>query len=158
MKLEELVELARRIIGEFIVSTEIGKDLVHVEVKPEHVLEAAKRLKDAGFDHVKDITAIDYKKEGIIKIIYHLSSYSNKELSRHILGLSYSIPRDQETVPSLYSIWTSADFQEREVFEGFGIHFEGHPDLRPLLLSPPVAELKPMRKDFIVKEEPIFKK
>ena len=158
MNIDELADMVRNLLAEYVVNVEIGKDLVHVEVKEENIIEAAKRMKEAGFDHVKDVTAIDYPKEGVIKIFYHLSSYSKKELSRYIVGLGYSIPRDKNSVPSLYGIWTSADFQEREVYEGFGIVFEGHPDLRPLLLASTVAELKPLRKDFIVKEEPIFKK
>jgi len=158
VNIEELADKIRGIIGEYIISLEIGKDLIHVEVDMDKIVEAASKLKEAGFDHVKDVTAVDYPKEGIIKIFYHVSSYNDKELSRYIVGLGYKIPRDKNEVPSLYSVWTSADFQEREVYEGFGIHFKGHPDMRPLLLAPTVAELKPLRKDFIVKEEPIFKK
>jgi len=158
LEINELAEMVRELLAEYIVSIEVGKDLVHVEVNVEHVKEAARRLKEKGFDHAKDVTAIDYPKQGIIKIFYHLSSYNNKDLSKYVLGLGYSIPRNRDTVPSLYHIWTSVDFLEREVFEGFGIFFEGHPDMRPLLLSSPVAELRPLRKDFVVKEEPIFRK
>jgi NADH-quinone oxidoreductase subunit C len=158
LSVEELANMVKEILSDYVVNIEVGKDLVHVEVKEENLLEAAKRLKEEGFDHVKDVTAVDYPKEGIIKIIYHVSSYSKKDLSRYVVGLSYTISRDRTSVPSLYSVWTSADFQEREVYEGFGIRFEGHPDMRPLLLAPNVAELKPLRKDYVVKEEPIFKK
>ena len=159
MDVNELVEYVKKALGDIEVKNiDVGKDVVHVEVDIKDVVEAAKRLKKAGFDHVKDVTAIDYKKDGYILIVYHASSYSNKDLSKHIVGLAYRIPRDQERVPTLYYVWTSADFYEREVYEGFGIVFEGHPDLRPLLLAPPVAEQKPLRKDFVVREAPIFKK
>ena len=47
----------------------------------------------------------------------------------------------------------SAEFQEREMYEFFGVNFEGHPDLRPLLLTPDVAAQRPLRKDFKVVEE-----
>ncbi len=157
MNEQELVEYLKSVLGDLVKSVEQGKDVVHVEVDIERVREAAKRLKEAGFDHVKDVTATDYKKEGYIMIVYHASSYSRKELSRYIVGLAYRIPRDRDRVPSLYDIWTSADFQEREIYEGFGIVFEGHPDMRPLLLAPTIAELKPLRRDFVVKEENIFK-
>ena len=157
MEKDELINLLKEKIGDMLVSIEEGKDLIHVEVPVDKIVDAAKRLKEIGFDHVKDVTAIDYPKENIIKIFYHISSYGNFELSKFIIGLGYTIPRDTTSVPSLYYVWTTADFQEREVYEGFGITFEGHPDMRPLLLAPPIAEKKPMRKDFVVKEEPIFK-
>ena len=73
------------------------------------------------------------------------------------MGIGTEIPRDNPKMPTLVYVWRSVEFQEREVFEFFGIEFEGHPDLRPLLLSPPVAEKRPLRKDFIVKEEPIIR-
>ena len=158
MDKNELIEKIRSELAEFIVSIEEGKDLIEVIVRPESIVEAARRLRGMGFDHVKSVTATDYKKEGKIRIVYHASSYSVLELSTYIVGVGYEIPRDQDRVPSLIDVWTSVDFQEREVYEGFGIYFEGHPDMRPVLLAPTVAELKPLRKDFIVKEEPIFKK
>lgn len=158
MSSNEVIEKIKSALGDIIESIEEGKGVVHVFVPVDKIVEAARKLKELGFDHIKDVTAIDYPKENVIKIIYHASSYGNVELSKYIVGLGYSIPRDTERVPSLYSVWTTADFQEREVYEAFGIVFEGHPDLRPLLLSPPVAELKPLRKDFVVKEETIFRK
>ncbi len=157
MNKDVLVAMIKEKLGDMIVSIEEGKDLIHVEVSVDNIVEAARRMKEMGFDHVKDVTAIDYPKENVIKIFYHASSYGNTDLSRYIVGIGYSIPRDRTSVPSLYYVWTTADFQEREVYEGFGIVFEGHPDMRPLLLAPPIAEKKPLRKDFVVREEPIFK-
>lgn len=153
----EIIERIKAVLGDMVESVEEGKGVVHIFVPVDKVVEAAKKLKEMGFDHVKDVTAIDYPKENTIKIIYHVSSYGDLELSKHIVGLGYSVPRDTVKVPSLYYVWTSADFQEREVYEGFGILFEGHPDMRPLLLSPPVAEQRPLRKDFVVKEDSIFR-
>lgn len=158
MSSKGVVERIKDALSDVLEGVEEGKGVVHVFVPVDRIVDAARKLKEIGFDHVKDVTAVDYPKENVIKIIYHASSYSDVELSRYIVGLGYSIPRDRERVPSLYYVWTTADFLEREIYEGFGIVFEGHPDLRPLLLSPPVAELKPMRKDFVVKEEPIFRK
>jgi len=131
-----------------------GNDYIEVEIDRDNVVEAAKRLKGMGFDHVHDLTVVDYMKEGYFRVIYNLGSYTNQELAYYIVGLAYNIPRDSPTTVSLTRVYASAEFQEREAFEGFGITFEGHPDLKPLLLPPPVAEQKPLRKDFVVREEP----
>ncbi len=157
---EDVIGIVRNALGNMVKDVKIwkGNDYIEVEISKDDIVEAAKRLKEAGFDHVKDLTVVDYKKEGYFRIIYNLSSYNNIELSYYIVGLAYNIPRDSPTTKSLYWIYTSADFQEREAYEAFGIVFEGHPDLRPLLLAPTVAELKPLRKDFIVREEPEIKK
>jgi NADH dehydrogenase subunit C (EC 1.6.5.3) len=63
------------------------------------------------------------------------------------------VDRDDPVVPSLVGVWLSAEFQEREVYEYFGVRFDGHPDLRPLLLTPDLAAQKILRKDFKVVEE-----
>ncbi len=152
---EELVERIKSLLGDFAKEIKIWKnDYIEVEVDKENIEEVAKRMKEFGFDHVKDLTVVDYMKEGFFRIIYNLGSYDNFELSYYIVGIAYNIPRDKPVTKTLYYIYTSADFQEREAYEAFGITFEGHPDLRPVLLSPPVAELKPLRKDFVVKEDP----
>jgi len=153
----DVVDYVKKILGDMVKNVEVGKDVVQVEVDISNIRDAAKKMKEAGFDHTKDVTAVHDKKEGKIRIIYHLSSYTNPELAKTIVGIYYTIPESQDRVPTLYDIYTSVDFLEREIYEGFGIYFEGHPDMRPLLLAPTVAELKPMRRDFIVKEENIFK-
>jgi len=157
---EDVVNLVKRVLGDLVRDVKVwnGNDYIEVEVEKDNIIDAAKKMKEAGFDHIKDLTVVDYKKDGIFRIIYNLSSYNNLELSYYIVGLAYNIPRDSPVTKSLYWIYTSADFQEREAYEAFGIIFEGHPDLRPILLAPTVAELKPLRKDFIVREEPEIKK
>jgi len=152
-----LEKLVRSVLGDAVEAVEHGHGVVQVKVSVDKVVEAARALKEAGFDHAKDVTAVHDKKEGRIRVIYHLSSYTRRDLSRWVLGLYYEVPEDRDRVPSLYSVYTSVDFQEREVYEGFGLYFEGHPDMRPLLLAPTVAEQKPLRRDFVVKEENIFR-
>ncbi|MCE4624477.1 MAG: NADH-quinone oxidoreductase subunit C [Desulfurococcales archaeon] len=157
MNVEELVAKVKEILSDMVKDVVVhkGNDYIEVEIDKDNIIEAAKRMKQAGFDHIKDLTVVDYPKDGVFRIIYNLSSYSNRELSYYIVGLAYNIPRDKPETVTLYPIYTTADFQEREAYEAFGITFKGHPDMRPLLLSPPVAEMKPLRKDFVVKEEPI---
>ncbi len=156
MNVESLVEKIKNALGDLVKDVKIwkGDDYLEIEVDQDKIVEVAKKMKELGFDHVKDLTVVDYNKEGYFRVIYNLSSYNDMELSYYIVGIAYNLPRDNPVTKTLYYVYTSADFQEREAHEAFGIIFEGHPDLRPVLLSPPIAELKPLRKDFIVKEDP----
>ncbi|MEB3851735.1 MAG: NADH-quinone oxidoreductase subunit C [Desulfurococcales archaeon] len=157
MSLDAVRSRAEEALRGVYTGVEEGKGFVAFRVPAERVVEAAEALKSAGFDHVKSVTAVDRPKEGVIEVTYHVSSYSDPELARGIVGITVSLPRDNPRMPSLSRIWVSAEFQEREVFEFFGVVFEGHPDLRPILLIPPLAEKHPLRKDFIVKEEQVYK-
>ncbi|PMP61091.1 MAG: NADH-quinone oxidoreductase subunit C [Caldisphaera sp.] len=145
--------MIKNILKDNIVSIEENKGYIDIIVPVEKLVESAKKLKEAGFDHVKSVTAVDYIAKKQFKVTYHISSFLNEDLSKYILGLSSIISRDNPHIPSLSRIWVSAEFQEREVYEFFGIVFDNHPDLRLLLLTPVVAALKPLRKDFVVKEE-----
>ncbi|GBF09046.1 NuoC homolog [Aeropyrum pernix] len=136
---------------------EDGKGFVDFIVSVDDLVRAAEALKTVGFDHVVSITTVDYLKEKKFRVVYHVSSYLDAALKGAIVGLGVELPRvEKPSLPSLSQIWISAEFQEREVYEFFGIEFEGHPDLRPLLLTPPVAEKRPLRKDFVVREENIY--
>jgi len=153
----ELVETLKNKLEDLNPEISEGKGFVSVSVDSSKLREAAKRLLEIGFDHVKTVTAVDYMKDKQFEVIYHASSYLNTDLAKYIVELKTRIPRDNPEVDSLSDIWVSAEFLERETFEFFGINFRGHPDLRPILLLQEVADKHPLRKDFIVKEEGIFK-
>ncbi|BAN90365.1 NuoC-like protein [Aeropyrum camini SY1 = JCM 12091] len=155
-KAVEMAEKALREIGVEFRRDE-GKGFVDFIVSVDDLVKAAEALKAAGFDHVVSVTAVDYPKERKFRVVYHVSSYLDPHLKGAIVGLGVEIPRvEKPSMPSLSQVWVSAEFQEREVYEFFGIEFEGHTDLRPLLLTPPVAEKRPLRKDFVVREESIY--
>lgn len=156
MNVEELINTLKQTLGGMIVEVNIRKGYVEVLVKPDDVVIAASKLKELGFDHVKSVTAVDYPKESKIRIVYHVSSYLREDLAKFIVGLAVDLSRDNPVMDSLTSIWRSAEFQEREVYEFFGVIFKNHPDLRPLLLIPELAEKRVLRKDFAVKEESIY--
>jgi len=147
-----IVDRLKSALGEGI-SVEQLKGYLELQVDPRRLVDAARRLKEAGFDHVKSVTAVDYPAKKQIKVIYHVSSMLDEELARYVVGLATSVDRDDPVVPSLVGVWLSAEFQEREVYEYFGVRFDGHPDLRPLLLTPDLAAQKILRKDFKVVEE-----
>jgi len=147
-----IVDRLKSALGEGI-SVEQLKGYLELQVDPGRLVDAARRLKEAGFDHVKSVTAVDYPAKKQIKVIYHVSSMLDEELARYVVGLATSVGRDDPVVPSLVGVWLSAEFHEREVYEYFGVRFDGHPDLRPLLLTPDLAAQKILRKDFKVVEE-----
>jgi len=138
-------------------SVEEGANFVEFIVDVDRLKEAALALKNAGFATVVSVTATDYPKRNSIKVVYHATSMVDVEIAGAIVGVGVYLPRSEKPrMPSLVSIWPSAEFMEREVYEFFGVEFEGHPDLKPLLLIPHLAEKKPLRKDFTVKEENIY--
>jgi len=95
-----------------------------------------------------DVTAVDflpYKRNPRFDIVYILVSVDNE----HRLILKTEV-EEGGSVPSVYNLWRSANFPEREVFDMFGIKFEGHPDLRRILMWPGY-EGHPLQKDFPLK-------
>jgi len=150
--MEVLDEMLRELSRVGRVSTR--DNMVIVEVGADKLREAASLLVKHGFDHVASLTVVDLVKEGRFRIDYVAESYDNP---LRIVVLRTFVPRNEPKVPSLIDIWPSVELQERENWEMFGIVFEGHPDLRHLLLPddwPPGTY--PLRKDFVVREEPIM--
>ena len=118
---------------------------VSVVAKREGFLDLARVLKDEfGFLHPVSAGAVDYPKENRIRMIYYLMNPS----SRFMLTLRVDLPRDEPSLPSMTQIWEAMSFHERETREMFGIDFEGHPNLIPLLLPPDWRGGYPLRKDF----------
>lgn len=93
------------------------------------------------FDRLGNLTAVDYP-DGF-ELVYHLHS-SRK---RHTVAVKARLPKENPAAPSVTSLWPSADFQEREVYDLLGIRFENHPNLQRILL-PDDFEGYPLRKDF----------
>lgn len=110
------------------------------------IVDMVKYLRDEkslSYVHLSDITATDWpRRQKRFEVIYHLYSYDLREYVR-----VKAIVGNGESVPSLYSEWDTADWLEREVFDMFGILFEGHPDLRRILMWDDF-EGHPLRKDF----------
>ncbi len=90
---------------------------------------------------------IEHKKPGFLEVVYHLYSMELKH-GPLILRLRTASRADNARVPSLTPVWRSAEFQEREAFDLFGIVFDGHPDLRRILMWDEFKDF-PMRKDYV---------
>lgn len=94
------------------------------------------------FDFLGFCTCIDWKTH--LTLVYHLDSLSRN----HNLVVQVKLPADQPVVDTVSDLWQTASFHEREVFELFGVHFNGHPDLRLLILPEGWEGKNPLRKDF----------
>jgi len=123
-----------------------------IRVHREDVLEVAGLLKNDPellLDYTSNVTGIDYSDH--LEVVYHLFSIAKKH-GPITLKVRTGDRAQDVTVPSLTPIWKSADFQEREAFDLFGIRFEGHPDLRRLLMWEEFADF-PMRKDYVAPDD-----
>ena len=124
-----------------------GETVVYVATGS--VLEVMQWLHDdAGqrYDYLSDVTAVEYRDfDRPIEVVWHLRSLPYRRFLRVKTQLSKIGPLE---VPSVWSIWKSADWLERECYDMFGIKFTGHPDLRRILMWEQYREGFPLRKDF----------
>jgi NADH-quinone oxidoreductase subunit C len=114
----------------------------------EEVCEHLRSDRELAFDYLECITGVDYPADERIVVVYHVFSYEK----RHRVVLKVYLNRDDPVMPTLVNVWSTANWQERECFDLLGVRFEGHPDLRRLLL-PDDWEGHPLRKDFVEKED-----
>jgi NADH-quinone oxidoreductase subunit C len=116
---------------------------VTVTVKAEDLIEVCRFLKGSlQYNALIDVTAVDYlgKKDPRFMMVYQLRSLPNKDSLRVKAAVA-------EAVDTVSTVWATADWLEREVYDLFGIHFNGHPDLRRILMTPE-WEGHPLRKDY----------
>ncbi|AFA39348.1 MAG: NADH-quinone oxidoreductase subunit C [Pyrobaculum sp.] len=129
-----------------------------VMVQADKIREVASAVKSMGFDHVLSLSAIDYMAEKKFVVTYIFASYLSPELKGQLLHVRAEIPRDNPKIASIADIFPSADYEERECHEMFGIWFEGNPHMgKRFLLDPDCCidektgkPLYPLRKDFKV--------
>ena len=142
------IDALRRKFGESIFRHELVAGDEHiVYIAPERVLEILGWLRDDPehrYDFLKDLTAIDYGSGTFLQVVYELWSMEH----RRQLRVKVELPLDQLEVESVYYLWRSADWMERECYDMFGVVFQGHPDLRRILMPYNYAEGHPLRKDF----------
>jgi NADH-quinone oxidoreductase subunit C len=129
-----------------------------VLIPPDKIRNVAAAVKNMGFDHVLSLSAVDYAVEGRFLVTYIFASYLTPELRSQLLHIRAEIPRDNPKIASIADIYPSADYEERECHEMFGIWFEGNPHMgKRFLLDPDCCvdektgkPLYPLRKDYKV--------
>lgn len=115
-------------------------------VAPGEIVPALSALKAAGYNAFEDMTAVDwFPSEPRFQLSYHILSHAFKERIRLRAMVSSADP----AVESATAVWPGANYYEREVFDLFGVRFEGHPNLRRILM-PDDFTGHPLRKDFPV--------
>ncbi|HET6438700.1 MAG TPA: NADH-quinone oxidoreductase subunit C [Anaeromyxobacter sp.] len=115
-------------------------------VRRERIAEVCRFAKEEPgleLDFLEDLTAVDWPKRNAIELVYHLFSFRH----RHGLVLKVEVDRAVPRLASVEAVWKAANWFEREVYDLFGVEFEGHPDLRRILL-PDDWVGHPLRKDY----------
>lgn len=151
----EIAEAIREKMGEAVVlgvETEVRQPWI--EIAPDSLLETCQFLRDSPgfyFDYLECLSGVDHgEKAGTMGVAYHLMSIPYGH--RIVLKVNVAREIDPETklhksVPSLTGLWKTAEWHEREAYDLFGIQFEGHPDLRRILM-PADWPGHPLRKDY----------
>jgi NADH-quinone oxidoreductase subunit C len=115
------------------------------------IVEVCRFLRDSvgmEFGVLSDLTALDWPKEEKIQVVYHLYSYAHRQQ----IVLKVDLPRANPRVATVESVWKVANWFEREVYDLFGVVFEGHGDLRRIMLPEDWVGY-PLRKDYVEQEE-----
>ena len=138
-------DVARRISAELpgvVVDSHDGDVRVELASIP-HVMRFLKDTEGLEFSFLSSITAVDYVE--YFELVYHLTSLT---LNQSVVLKARCYGRDELSAPSVSGVWRGADFQEREVWDLFGIRFEGHPNLKRILLWEGFPG-HPLRKDYL---------
>ncbi len=147
MKKDEILEYIQSKTPVKLIAGEVAKDCVFVEVERDGLLDFMRFLKNdevIAFDLISDVTAVDHftGRKPRFDMVYHIFSLKNAERIRVKVAVD-----EDEAVDSVTSVWRGAEWLEREVFDMFGISFNGHPDMRRILM-PEDYKYYPLRKDF----------
>jgi NADH-quinone oxidoreductase subunit C len=130
------------------VSLSEYRDNQRVVVAAARVFEVLQTLKEKqGFDLLSDVTAVDYLEFPGAKDRYGVVYVLTNTVTGETLIVKTFVNDPTPKLKSVYSLWKGADWLEREVYDMFGIEFEGHPDLRRILLPQEFVSF-PLRKDY----------
>jgi NADH-quinone oxidoreductase subunit C len=122
------------------------RDEMTLTVAPESIVAAGIAVQKAGYNFLEDVTAVDwFPASPRFQVSYHIVSHTLKERIR----LRVMLDEPNPTVNTITTVWPSANYYEREVFDLFGIHFGGHPNLRRIMM-PEDWSGHPLRKDYPV--------
>ena len=124
----------------------VEADDTSIAVNSESLLAVATFLKDTpglDFDYLSAITAVDYY--DYFELVYQLISITH---NHSLVVKTRCYDRENPAVPSIVSLWQGADFQEREIYDLMGIRFDGHPNLKRIVLWEGF-EGHPLRKDYL---------
>src|SRR5579859_2050225 len=122
------------------------RDELTLTIAREAIVPAAQAVQQAGYNFLEDVTAVDwFPASPRFQISYHIVSHRLKERIR----LRVMVDEASASLDSITPVWPSANYYEREVFDLFGVRFDGHPNLRRIMM-PEEWQGHPLRKDYPV--------
>jgi NADH-quinone oxidoreductase subunit C len=131
---------------EVLTEARWDRDELTLTIAREEIAAAARTVQQAGYNFLEDVTAVDwFPAVPRFQISYHIVSHTHKERIR----LRVLIDEASPSLDSITDIWPSANYYEREVFDLFGVRFDGHPNLRRIMM-PEDWSGHPLRKDYPV--------
>lgn len=129
-----------------ILDAVFDRNELTLTIAKDQIRDAACTVQHAGYNFLEDVTCVDwYPSDPRFHVIYHILSHSLKERVRLVAQVDSVDP----TIDSITSVWPSANFYEREVWDLFGVRFNGHPNLRRIMM-PDEWQGHPLRKDYPV--------
>ena len=144
---EQISQKLTERFGAKVLAVDAAGKHPHALLAPDALVAAATFLRDdpeLRFDYLRAVSGVDYPKDGKLVCVYDMISTTH----RHSFALKVETPRESPHVPSVASVWPTANWHEREAFDLLGIVFDGHPDLTRLLL-PEDWVGHPLRKDYV---------
>ena len=148
----ELDRLAAAVGSDAVIGTVHTDCRAEISVRPETIVPALQRLRAEGYEDLRSVHGVDYfPEEPRLCVKYEM--LSRERLDR--VSVSLRVTVDDPKVPSVTPEWPTANWPEREAYDMFGIVFEGHPDLRRILM-PEDYEGYPQRRDFPIGGEPVI--
>ncbi len=147
MTFETLIAKLKKKLGEDAFTLSSFRDNQRLHVAPEGWIALLQSLKEAGFDQLADATAVDYlhypgakDRFGVIYALLNVTTGAR-------VYVKTFLNEPDLTLPSACPLWGGAEWMEREIYDMYGVVFEGHPDLRRILM-PPEYTAFPLRKDY----------
>ena len=129
-----------------LVDARFDRGELTLTIARDSIREAAAIVQQAGYNFLEDVTCVDWSPaEPRFQVTYHILSHALKERVRLIV----MVESVDSEVASIVTVWPSANFYEREVFDLFGVRFGEHPNLRRIMM-PDEWEGFPLRKDYPV--------
>ncbi|UCE24074.1 MAG: NADH-quinone oxidoreductase subunit C [Candidatus Zixiibacteriota bacterium] len=157
---DKIREFLNSRFADALIKEDNFRDQQSFHIKPECLVDICQALMDDAdlkIKYLSDITSLDWlgheqEKDGRFEVVYNLYSLDH----RYRFFIKVRLPDDKPRIQSLTSLWSGANWMEREVYDLMGIEFEGHPDLTKIL-TPDELEGYPLRKDFpLTWEQPAF--
>ena len=146
------LELLAQDLGDAALETVYFRDRATLVVDPAQIRQVLGTLRGKGFGFLASLHGVDYyPEEPRLGVIYEMLDMSSVDR----ITVKLRVPVDAPVLDSVTEEWPTANHQEREVYDMFGVVFRGHPDLRSILM-PEDYEGHPQRRDFPVGGEPVI--